>query len=637
MPPCYAYEDIDLGALKHTGHDVYREAKYEGKHVVFKRNKRGKPELSRFEVAFNGLAARFLQKGLTSPQVLVKNKDQQIEGLASNHLMYDVLAKEGLTKAFYTLDKKNPEVFMQPVQAKSAEDIPLYFFNQFQPGYFAKLYAMEQQGLLSFDMASLMSVLTTAYSLEEDDLHKGNLGFYVVVRNNKPCVVFLKIDPDLMLADSLMSYMGARFLNWRLDDYAFEVTARDLKDFPKLSDSNNYYWPTTERYLTLPSARKKVHLDPDDREAYAHIGQRPDVQGLKWGDLYKHTLIPEAVTAESLTVSFDKNQPWDRAQIAMITHAVVARQARERCVLFSIPEFRDYVSQLDTTQETALLNEIFDGIEEPIRQEQETALKKIIAEHKQLCATVDLKDTPLHLAIRLGDYRYDETWHSYGKFANVANAQGQYPLDLALQQAATPAAGDVRKDGLQIAKDLLSRGAHKTPSYEALDADSQANILKHQFPCAYQNRAKLATDSESLITVLRDLGEDNRYTLKMKKDITLTCMKAFIAANGASPNFASVLAEVHQALNGKDNEPPRPELQFIRQLRSRLWIVRQIRGLFGNSSTLLNINRLIDEALVSVKSPEKSGFFAKTFQFVLASKSDIDHAEECYTECVKGI
>ena len=44
-------------------------------------------------------------------------------------------------------------------------------------------------------------------------------------------------------------------------------------------------------------------------------------------------------------------------------------------------------------------------------------------------------DTPLHVAIKLGDYRHEETLRTFKPYLNKANSSGLRPVDIALQQA----------------------------------------------------------------------------------------------------------------------------------------------------------------------------------------------------------
>ena len=96
----------------------------------------------------------------------------------------------------------------------TSEDIPYYFFDKLPQGFFGQLLKAEKNDVLVIDYASMASILASSYTLEEDDLHKGNFGFYLVQKDGKPQVVFFKIDHDLMFADSIMSFNSSRSAHW---------------------------------------------------------------------------------------------------------------------------------------------------------------------------------------------------------------------------------------------------------------------------------------------------------------------------------------------------------------------------------------------------------------------------------------
>ena len=68
---------------------------------------------------------------------------------------------------------------------------------------------------------------------------------------------------------------------------------------------------------------------------------------------------------------------------------------------------------------------------------------------------------------------------------------------------------------------------------------------------------------------------------KMKKELALQCLQEniIVAQQQADDSLPERLKQLKLALNGNSQQAPEPALQFIRQLRSQLWIVRQFRGL----------------------------------------------------------
>ena len=150
-------------------------------------------------------------------------------------------------------------------------------------------------------------------------------------------------------------------------------------------------------------------------------------------------------------------------------------------------------------------------------------------------------------------------------------------------------------------KHLLQRGALETQGYK----DSEIDVSDYQFGSPYINRAMKVQKYEDLRDLLRDIGEDNQYCLKTKKNLAIECIDACIEANPA--HLRSLMIQLKKEVNASETEAG--GLAYIRQLRSSLWIIRQIRGLYGWSSTLMAINDKIDKA-VSNLNPQTSNCFS---------------------------
>jgi hypothetical protein len=461
-------------------------------------------------------------------------------------------------------------------------------------------------------------VLTSSYTLEEDDLHKGNFGFYVVNRDGRKVVVFFKIDNDLMLADSVMSCYDARIVSWRHNEHAFDVTARDIEVFPKLCDSKNHYWPTSKRFIVNP-IDNKIYSDYGEIDAFVELGKDRAFQKAKWRSFYKHILIPPAVIEQSLLTAFDDNNASDRAQLAVIKNATIARQAKLRAVLFTIPAFRHFVRTLDVDAVDSLKQEILRGIPDNDGL-LEQAIEADIRKHDFLCRSKQRGfapgDTPMHTAIRLGDYRHHETWQAFSQFADVENSYGETPLDVAIdlvKKAKPHTFADVRQDPFFTVKSLIRSCVGITSAYRELNDETKECIANYRFGSSYIARAKRMNSSDEFLQLMEDIGEDHSYSLKMKKELSLSCMRQFIYTHRRKSNYQELLLAMKVALNGDEEHAPAPELQFIRQLRSRFWIVRQIRGLLGGTATQVEINELLDDELNRLKPVCSScfSFFAK--------------------------
>jgi len=149
----------------------------------------------------------------------------------------------------------------------------------------------------------------------------------------------------------------------------------------------------------------------------------------------------------------------------------------------------------------------------------------------------------------------------------------------------------------------------------------------------YPQRMDLVKNSLQLKEVLRDLGGDYRYSLKIKKELALVCVRSFIKNYKNNNELQSILLDLKTYLNGSNTEPAAPELQFIRQLRSQLWIVRIVRGLFGGTATKVELNAIINDELSQIAAKAYSGwsFFCCTKPPLITTPTPTGDEEETPT------
>lgn len=638
MVEFYEFDRIDIGKDKRQhGHVVHTDAQYlqdDGtlKPIILKLNKNDDAELTRFEVAFGELARLFLLPNLTPKQQLVRDKNGNVVGLGCDHLFtaindYEDAHNPGRPKLFYKCDANGD---FQPVVPGDKKNY--FFLEEFPAGFFANLFHKEKLGKLSIDHESLAAVLAGSYTLEEDDLHKGNIGFYAVHKHDgkPPHLVFFKIDHDLMLAESVMSQFQSRFFNWFNIEGSFDVTKRDLLNFPRLRDSKNYYWPTAGRFFV--AWNKKAYGNDADIRAFSDLSKSPAFCERKWDMFYKHVLIPPELIKQLLKKHFDETKPEEQARITLVTQAMVARQAKLRAVLFTIPEFREHVHKKYGKPEAqeAMLETIFSTVQPEV---DEAYKKEVVANmnfHQHLCdPSPDNKygfhkdDTPLHAAIRLQDYRYQETWQSFGHYANQNYKEGhQSPLNLAVSLSKIPplmppANGDPRNDLKRTMKHMLRSGARITESFREInrEGDLPTRPVDYLYSSDYLDKADKVETGKELKSLLRSLGEDYRYSLKMQKELAVICVRRFINNNikvedklAENPvglkkhkeNIKHILKDLKVQITDSH------ELQYIRQLRSHLWIVRKARGLLGGTATQLQLDNVLDKELKRLTPPRPS-------------------------------
>lgn len=600
-----------------TGHKIHR-AQYmhqsgETTPGFYKENKNGDPDASIKEVAFSELARLFMLPHSTPRYHLVaSDKNQQITGVISEHIQLSIAKKEPINQTQFksvTFSSERNAYLLKNVIVNKPEDIPATFLNTLPHGFFAALMTHEKEGKISVDMESLANIFVIKYVLEEDDLHKGNIGFYTTVKDNKPHMSFFNIDHDLMLSESIMSFINGRIANWSYGDKAFNPTRQDLINFPDLKDSENHYWPTRKRVnwpvfdgMKLVLSDDKRYSNDAEREAFKQLKDNPEFQRYKWKCLLKSILIPDQAMQRALQAHLNPDEPLDAKEINLITQALNERIIKLRAILFSIPEFREYLTQehgvndIQTIQKEikTYLDEL-PGANDELKINIQKMINNHAAEYLNFCnpqqtTSIIASDTPLHIAIRLGDYRFDESQKAFSEYLNSANENGEYPIDIAAQQALTiqPGLEDTNpgKDPLMVIKYLLAQGAIMTPKVEALLEGKHIDIHEHHFPSRYYKQP--VNNYADLKAIITDIGKDSHLSLKTKKIISVNVIKQHLA----TLNHAEQ-AQFKIDLNGTTNRPIAPQFLFLSQLRSSLWIVRAIRGPYGNSSTKMELNHLL--------------------------------------------
>ncbi|MFJ1269826.1 Dot/Icm T4SS effector AnkK/LegA5 [Legionella lytica] len=604
----YNIKDIILGLPSHSGHEAYLGAqhKLDNQKIVYKKNKYGIASFSRLEVSFSQLAKLFLSPDLTPAQRLVVDDENQVVGVAVQHLCYAVENKEGLEHAFYTLNNPRSNCKTTKHRISDLAKIPIYFLDKLPQGFYAQLLKAEKAGQLTINYESLASILATSYTMEEDDLHKGNFGFYLVEKAGKPQVEFFKIDHDLMFVDSIMGFHTRRPFHLFHGPAAFDIFAEDLISFPNLKRSANSYWPTKFGYVANPFDNKEYH-NYAEIAAFSRLATNPAFIRAKWKTFFKHCSIPRTLIETTLKECANIQDSADRAHIALITQAMVTRLAHLRAVLFSIKEFREFVVSMTDEENEELLREII-----PINDALEPQVKQTIARFHTLCAENGFAegDTPLHTAIKLGEYRYDESIRMFGQFINVKNQEGKTPLDVAVDQInafAPDAEHNVGVDMRFVMKHLLENGAQKTEAFKLARLESE--VQNYNFVNPFKGNIIATSSYVDLQQTLRDIGEAHQFCLKYKKNLAIDCIRQWIEVRKSHPNFLPELKQLKRDVNGQSSEAEAAPLKYLRQLRSKLWIVRQLRGLYGLTSTQMEINQIINQAKYEL-NPQGMSFFS---------------------------
>lgn len=576
-----------------TGHVIYKKAlnKNDNHYYVLKANKFGKQEYSYLEAAFSNIARLFLPKNICcNVHVLYSSKEpSSLFGVAIEHLGYmiDSYHPKSERPEFYKVVQHEGSIcFASRTNIQSPMDIPYSMLNELEHDTISKLMTMNGVVL---DYASLAAMLAASYALEEDDLHKGNFGFYAVKKESNLEIKFFKIDHDLMFADSIMSFVTRRYFHLAHGAEAFAITPDDLQEFPLLTQSANGYWPAKSSYLANP-LRPEEYVYNSEIDAFRSVGKNKDFIAAKWFYFLKHILLPESLFDQKLDQILDRSSPQLSIWRAVIMQALVARQAALKSVLFSLPDFRQYLVTLDENRESELYKEI---------ETDAKAVKDHLYQLKQYSSADG--DTPLHTAIKLGCYRYEESTRVFSQYLHKGNNEGKTALDCAYEmyQKNPNPIGTVSQDYMLIMRHLYERGARFS---ERIPEDVFQKMRNYTHDSRHYKALDVVKDYDALKKVLQTIGEDHTLSLKGKKLLAVACVKRFISSNQDNPNKNLILKKLYDDINGYSSDEKQAPLKYIRQLRSRLWVIRQIRGMYGQTTTLGVLNGLIHGNLASTCS-----------------------------------
>ncbi|KTD46211.1 Dot/Icm T4SS effector AnkK/LegA5 [Legionella quateirensis] len=621
MPSPYLFNNID-GLNDHSGSQLTGHITHDLKYqledgtlvpIIYKENKHHKPEASIKEVAFSEMARLFMLPHSTPMYHLVHDEEQdKITGVACLHIHLSIaqqvkIKNTAFQKINYSSEKK--QYVFDNVKVKNSADIPYQFLNQLPHGFFSAIMEQRAQGALTIDMDSLASTFVNKYTLEEDDLHKGNFGIYTIIKNNKPHIVFFNIDHDLMLSDSIMSFIDLRATNWSYGEKSFNISPRDLRNFPDLRDSGNHYWPTQDRFA-VKFNDDRVYTNANERNAFISLKNDPEFNHYKWKRFLKCMMVPEQLMKSAMALHLDPSNPRDASEINLITQATHERIIKLRAVLLSIPEFRAYLNselgkndlhaikqEFNQYMAESLINQqsLIPSIQKDIESQSDHYLKLSSSESETL---IKEGDNPLHVTIRLGEYRFDESQKAFSDYLHTANSDGQLPIEAAADMAQSYEVGSEKinpgKDPFCVIRHLLAQGAKMTPKVAEVIESKGVDIENYRFHSQYYDR-KIENYAD-LKDVMGEISKDHDLSLKNKKIFAVNVIRQHIHSFSSEE-----IKQLKKDLNGTKNNPIASEFLFISQLRSSLWIVRAIRGLYGNSSTKMELNSLINDSEYRLK------------------------------------
>lgn len=548
-------------------------------------------ELKTLEIALNELDEKdyfalsdycidLIKKGKTLPDETWRNYSKEQLSIIYRHQELLLKSKEHVVE--------NTVLAQQTEQL--GEGKGYQFLEHLPQNFFAQLMEAKKAQQVDVDMDSLADVLTTAYGLEDDDLHKGNIGCYVTINEDKrPHFHFFKIDNDLMFVSKLMATRkGERWQAHSLSSNKnFQITARDLQGFPDLIDSGNHYWPTRKRIMVTDS---KAYKSEEDREAYRSLKEDKQFNQAKWTRFFKQAVMPHELVIKSLEQPLrEKDVAEQKGSISLIQRALSVRTNELRATLLTIPEFRTFINEHLLEARALILAELeehakaLDCTPEEINQHiiecQENLDTMVLS---NLLAT---PTTPVHAAILSKSYRCNETFGRFLGKINTKDSYGLTPMDHAIELYNFYQNIDKNPEKSTYYADIICELDSKSANY----TNFSTNEYKEATESAKINNSVSQLPQVNSLDAYKKALEAIRAkpwsSLKQDKVLALALLeKAQLNANE--------LKELSDELNSKELDYP---IKFIKELRSELWLVKMYRGAYGKTTTLDQMNHCIKQ------------------------------------------
>lgn len=482
------------------------------------------------------------------------------------------------------------------------------FLNKVPQNFFSQLLAAKKAGMVNIDMDSIADVFTTAYGLEEDDLHKANIGYYVTQGEaNRPCFHFFKIDHDLIFNEKLMAARSPRFVNihYNTTRRNFAITARDLLGFPDLQDSGNHYWPTKN---TLFSKGNKAYHSHADRKAYKSLKHDPEFEQAKWKRFLKQIILPHELITRSIKepLNLFATPQETNETTSLVQRALSARISELRVVLLSIPKFREFLAKHHEEARAFILKELDEHAHklncspDEITQyhlEADLALDSLL-----IASALQTSSTTLHTTIITQGYRCYETASYFKKQLNSKDGDGLTPLDHAIEQFEI------------YTKLLINCTQEQKLSYQKMvtyfaDVVCDLHRVKAQHtlpPASYQEIIKAAkrTNSMEQLPTVTSLVEYEHELEKMRAQPNRSLKQDKVYAVALLKKAQLTTEDLEQLKTKLSANNVAAPLKFIKELRSELYLIKLIRGAYGRTTTLDEMNACIAEKLAQ-PTPQK--------------------------------
>ena len=259
---------------------------------------------------------------------------------------------------------KIPEDFIKNYvkEENSLQGKKACFFSKLNEKFFTEIIQKKSQQY-EVDHDSLAEVLTGSYLLEEDDLHKDNIGIYfekIDDNDLKFKIKFFKIDHDLMFTESVLSHNGVGRLEKKLafKRNFFTIHPDDLLKFPNVRHTDQHHIVNRTRFIkrNLHKTKNKSYTLIENY-AFISLKDNADFKKAKWEHWVRQAyfstdnikkILEDTTSIEELTEE-TKNM-MEQAKMETL-RAAVNRKRLLKLHLLSSPKIKAEILKLNEFKE----------------------------------------------------------------------------------------------------------------------------------------------------------------------------------------------------------------------------------------------------------------------------------------------
>lgn len=583
---------------------VYEKPDTVWQEAMAKKYNKNVAEVSRLLLVFDSTASK-------SPEILEKM-------MSDLNPIKEAFKKELMERALVVHKCKGQEETNKRTEALVKQyDVKQNGFNFLHntpPNFFARLMKAKEKGFVEIDMESLADVMGTAYGLEEDDLHKGNIGFYVTKTGDAPPRYhFFKIDHDLMFNAKIMATKDQRPSNITYTTETFKISAQNLLNFPDVT-SGPHYWPTKDPLITKG---RKAHNNAESRNAFKQLQFEPKFNEAKWRCFFKQAILPIGLVSKSLDQTYgnDVEVTAERTETLRATAEKFAEMRMAFLEIFAIPKFpnqskeqreilqkkafefrEDFITKKHEFKKRVLKEIEVQAMESGFVNPQELAIYMREAADKftqmeDIALQLSHGETYslLHMAIATDSYKPPFLARDWDKDSlKSKDKQDLTPLDYAIKQyehhAALPAHSREREHYHNIIKDLMANGAESTQEHlsSRFLYVPKLTSLK-QF---YEKLEHLTSSTEDIVIIQRE-------ALTYLKEAQLT-----------PPELKVIRDQLKKPV-------PEEPYTFIKRLHSNTYLGKKLHGEYGETDASKEMLKHVEDKIKKLESSVSGSHFSK--------------------------